>query len=274
MFGADYFHGTTRRYNVVFGNLFNEILIDRVNDANTVVQKLRVPLGYGSKDKILARVIQDPKLDKPNSLSLPRMSFEWGAPEYDGDRKLTSVGRIVRKNATNANKFKYVYNPVPYNIPYTLNIYVNQEEDAERILEKIYPNFTPEWSATVYIVPELNIADDIAIVLKSLVKNDQTTGTFENRAILTYTLNFVLKGYFYGPIKNKPIIKFANTHFYVGNREDNTEIVSTVVATPGMLANGEPTSNGALSVSPLEIEVDDNWDYVITQSGMTIIAED
>ena len=62
MFGNNFYFGSIRKYIVLFGSLFNDILIDRVNEAGDAVDTLKVPLSYGPKDRYLVRLQENPDL--------------------------------------------------------------------------------------------------------------------------------------------------------------------------------------------------------------------
>jgi hypothetical protein len=266
-----FFHGSLQRYTLLFGTLFNSITITRTDAANTV-SSFKVPLVYSPKDPMIVRIKQDPTLDKDTAITLPHMSFDRGMPVYRGDRKLNNVGRVVRRNDTNPNKFLAVYNPVPYDIPFNLYVYVKNQLDADKIVEQIYPYFTPSWAASVNILPEMNITSDVEIVYHGGSIEDTYETDLKKRRAQIYTLTFTMKANFYGPIKNKPIIKFVTNDFFFGNPAENdvSDVVDRLTVTPGMLANGEPTSNSSLSVDPNTIFVNDDWDYCVDQSGLIL----
>jgi hypothetical protein len=173
------------------------------------------------------------------------------------------------------DRFKYQYSPVPINVEFTLYVFVGNQEDGTKIIEQIVPFFTPDWSSTVHLIPELNISVDIPIILGQVTKEDLFEGAYADKRTIIWTLPFVLKGYLYGPIKSKPIIKFVHENFYFGNPADNsnTDVVSTILVEPGLTANGDPTTNSALTIDPLLIDVDDDWDYIVEKSGIVINFE-
>jgi hypothetical protein len=75
-----------------------------------------------------------------------------------------------------------------------------------------------------------------------------------------------MKGYIYGPVKKAPIILFANTVFYTPKDIKNLANVTYtdyVSVRPGLTANGEPTSNADLSISPYDILASDDYGYII-----------
>ena len=265
--------------------MFSDIVIQRVDSSGNVVQAIDVPLTYAPKDKMIQRILQDPLLDQEAAITLPRMSFVYHDARYNGNRKLNTIHRVVRKNEEDVNRFKYQYNPVPYDLRFSLYIYCKNAEDAARIIEQILPYFSPEWSAQVETIPEMNITTDVAVVMNEMNSEDRFDGQFTDRRTLIWTLDFTLQGNFYGPIKSKPIIKFANTRFFYGTltaNSDATDVsgngyyideIDTVQVSPGLDANGDPTTKAAVSISPLLMDVDDDWDYVIEKAGVIIDFE-
>jgi len=271
LFGHTFYFSLIRKYVILVGTLFNDIRITREDKNGNVVDLLKVPLSYAPKEKMLARFENDPDIDRPFATLLPRMSFEQISMEYDGSRKLPTVGKIVVKDPTNPNKLKYQYNPVPYNLKFRLYVYVKNAEDGTKIIEQILPFFTPEWTVTVRLIQEMNVTMDIPVILDDIGIEDSYNGNFQDRRALIWTLEFTVKGYIYGPIKKTAIIKFANTNFYIPSVPDgqlntavgNTDPVERVTIRPGLTANGQPTSNLANSISLSEIEADDDFGFII-----------
>jgi hypothetical protein len=261
MFGRTFYHQTIRKYVTLFGTLFNDVWITRGGDGTTTAkQAFKVPLAYGPKEKFLARVDSDPDLDKQFAIVLPRMGFEIIGYNYAADRKLPTINRFVTKSVTANTDFRrYQYNPVPYDIEFQLSIFVKNTEDGTQIIEQILPYFTPEWTTTVQLISDPQITMDIPIYLTGVTTEDVYEGSFEERRTLIHTLNFVLKGYLFGPTKKQGIIKLANINFYtatgfedslsnLANTEAIGDAVVRVTIEPGLLANDEPTSYNAKNV--------------------------
>jgi hypothetical protein len=58
------------------------------------------------------------------------------------------------------------------------------------------------------MVPELSLNMDVPIELQSVTADDSYEGDFESRRIQTWQLDFIIKGYLFGPVnKFKYIIK-------------------------------------------------------------------
>ena len=239
---------------------------------------MKVPLQYAAKEKMLTRIESDPNIQRETAISLPRMSFELTGLEYDSSRKLTTTGRIAVKDADNPSRLKYQYNPVPYNFKFNLSIYVKNAEDGTKIIEQILPFFTPDWTTSVNLIPEMDVKVDIPIVLDRVSVEDIYEGSFDKRKTLMWNLDFTLKGYVYGPIKKSAVIKFANTSFYIpdNNITDLTKAIGVstaddrVTVSPGLDANGNPTSNAALTIDRSLIEADDDYGYITDIAGIII----
>lgn len=278
MFGHTWYFSTMRKYVILFGTLFNDIHITRTDSTGATTQLLKVPLSYAPKEKMLARLEGDPNIDRETAVILPRMSFEMTGITYDQQRKLNTLGRIAVKDSTNPNKLKYQYNPVPYNFNFRLSVYVKNAEDGTKIMEQILPFFTPDWTATVALIPEMNVNMDIPVILDNVAIEDSYDGKFTDRRALIWTLDFTLKGYIYGPVKKSSVIKFANTTFYIPDDSIGDIAgavgISTpndrVTVAPGLDANGNPTSNATISIDRNLIEADDDFGYVTNVSGIIL----
>lgn len=257
---------TIRKYITMFGRIFSDIQITREIGGQRT-QLITVPLTYAAKEKMLVRVASDPNIDRQTAIILPVMSFEMIGLKYDGDRKLPTTGRYGAPYAADKNRLQYQYNPVPYNLEMRLYVYVKNNEDGTKIIEQILPFFTPDWTITANLVPEMNIKVDVPIVMNDVRFEDTYDGDFRERRAIIWTLDFTIKGYFYGPVRNAAVIKFANTEFFIPTTNTAAEgvgvtpVAEKVTVQPGMLANGAPTSNIDLTVPYSEIEVNDDYGY-------------
>lgn len=274
MLGATFFHDTIRKYVILFGTLFNTIYINRTNSAGEVVQTMKVPLAYGPKEKFLVRNTQDPNLNKPVQIQLPRMGFEIRDIKYSPNRKLQTVQKNFKVLSNEPNKLQYQYVPVPYDITFNLYVMTRFAEDGSRIVEQILPFFTPDWTSTVNLIPSMNIAMDIPIVLDNVTLNDSYEGKIGEDRVIIWTLVFTLKGYIFGPIKKSKVIKFSNTEFYIPTTNTAAEGIGVTDPTlrvdikPGLTANGTPTSNAAASVDYLEIDASEDYGYITVKTDL------
>lgn len=204
------YHRIIRKMVVAFGNLFNEIKLTRYDTNNAVLENFLVPIVYGGKEKYVSRLEGDPNLDKKVQVSLPIMSFELINMSYDTSRKLnTNFKNTVASNATALA----VYNPVPFDFEFQLFVYVRNIEDGAQIIEKILPYFTPDYTIAVNLIPEMDIVKQLPIILKDVSQDIDYEGDFNSKVrTVIWTLNFTVKGYLYGPIKQPKIIRNSITN--------------------------------------------------------------
>jgi hypothetical protein len=267
MFGQIYNHKTIRKYVIYFGTLFNNIYVTRDDKDGNRVQTMKVPLSYGPKEKFLARLEGNPGLDRAIAIQLPRLAFEITDFKYAPDRKLTTIGRVAVANPTNPNNKIYQYNPVPYDLEFTLYLMVKNAEDGTQVIEQILPFFTPEWTATLKLNPDLDIKYDVPIILNNISQQDTYEGDFLTRRAIIWTLKFTMKGYIFGPTRSGPVIKQAEIHIDIPegsiDATPTSPTVMDITVTPGMLANGSPTSNSILTIDKDYISSSNNYGFII-----------
>ena len=263
MLGHDFYHKTLRKYVALFGTIFNEIYINRVDNEGANVQTLKIPVTYGPKNKGLSRVDNDPALNRPAQILSPLISFEMTGMRYASDRKLNSRRmHAIDTNTLNTEQLDYIYNPVPYDIDFSMYILVKNAEDGTKILEQILPFFTPEWTPSVILISEPEVKMDIPLVIQGVTSEDTYEGSVDERRTIIWTLNFTMKGYLFGPPRKSETIKLANINFYTAY--SNSSSYDNVSIIPGLTANGQPTNNASLTIDKSLIKVTDDWDYIIT----------
>lgn len=263
MFGNRFYHSITRKYVALFGTLWNDIEITR--DTSTGTQTIKVPVSYAPMEKVLSRVSENPNLDAP-AITLPRMSFEIVGIEYDGTRKVVSNRKNTVRLVNDNDNVQSVFTPAPYNISFELNILTKYTEDGSKILEQIIPYFKPDWTPSVQLLEDIDYYLDVPVVLNSVTTQDTYEGAYDERRALIWTLNFTLKGYYFGPTTNRKVIKFAQVNTYVNNQEnvDANTYHNIVTVQPGLTANGEPTTDVTQTIPYTDINKDDDWDYIVT----------
>lgn len=250
--------------------MFNDVWLTRDDGSGNRVQTMKVPLNYGPKEKFLARLEGNPNLDRQIAITLPRMSFEIINFAYDPQRKMNTIGRISSIDPDDPGKSRFQYNPIPYDIEFSLYIMVKNAEDGTRIVEQILPFFAPEWTATLNLNPDLGIKYDIPVMLNSISQQDTYEGAFTERRAIIWTLNFTMKAYIFGPTRSGKIIKQTEINIKipengvsVDEAPPTTPNSVEITITPGLTANGEPTSNASLSIDKSLIKATDNYGFII-----------
>ena len=209
MLGNRFYNQSFRRLIIAFGQVFNNIVIQRTNSTGGVTSRIKVPLAYAPKEKFLVRLDQQANLNSREfATSLPRMGFEITGLAYDPSRKLTRVQKYSQvKTGEDGKKLNFNYTPVPYNINLQLYIFTATAEDGLQIVEQILPFFQPDFTVTINAVPALDIKRDVPIVLGNINYEDNYDGDFTTRRAVIYTLSFTAKSYLFGPMNNSSVIK-------------------------------------------------------------------
>ena len=135
-----FYWSTIRKSIVAFGNIFNNIHIDRLDSSGNITQTLRVPLAYSPKQKFLARIAAQPQSFEQNfETFLPRLGFEMVSLAYDPNRRVSLVQQNRALNGTSTTSLNAQYAPTPYNIGMTLYAYAKNQDDGLQIIEQILP---------------------------------------------------------------------------------------------------------------------------------------
>jgi len=211
MFGTYFYHETFKRAVSIFGTLFNNIDIKKTQSDGTVLLQQKVPISYGPKQKFLERLQEDLKARDGSitSISLPRMAFEITGIEYDQARQQNKLLRATKPTTEGSDigKRGFQYQPAPYNLNFTLSILAKNVIDALQIVEQILPYFQPEYHVTMKMIDSMVDNRDVPIILNSVSMEDTYEGSFEERRVIEYSLEFTMKLYFFGPVYTGEIIR-------------------------------------------------------------------
>jgi hypothetical protein len=269
VFHETFYFGLLRKYVSLVGTLFNDLVILR-NEGDGTTIPIRVPITYGPKDKMLARVFEDPNLDRKTAVyPIPALSFEMTGLRYDPERKLQTTGYVARKT-TDADMGRKYFNPSPWNFEFEVNLYVKNVEDGAKVIEQILPYFTPDWTVNVNLIPDLGVRLPIPVVLRDVSYRDDYEGEVVDRRKIVWTLSLTVKGWLYSAPRDMPLIKFANVSTWVATSsfppyvEANATPVWSIDVRPGLTANGTPTSDPDQSIPVDQIEITDDFGYVET----------
>lgn len=249
MLQQKYYWGTTRKAIIAFGNLFNNIYVDRRDESGTVIQTIKVPLAYAPRQKFLARIEQQPNDPEQDfQVVLPRMGFEILGMTYDPARRISLIqqNRSVNSDSTLYNA---QYAPTPYNLDISLYIYVKNQDDGLQIVEQILPYFNPDYNLTLNAMPPLDIKNDLPILLNNVSYEDDYEGDFRNRRMVIWTLSFTMKLNYFGPINRQGVIRRT-----VASTFNDTELTSQ-------------QTRYTATINPFTASPSDDYDFVETFEG-------
>ncbi len=221
MFGTYFYNETMKRAVSIFGTLFNNITIKKVKSDGTVLTEQKVPISYGPKQKFLQRLAEDANLGDGmrTAISMPRLAFELTGFEYDASRQQNKLIRSSKSQLETADTGKrgFQYQPAPYNLTFSLSILAKNMNDALQIVEQILPYFQPEYTVTMKMIDSMVDYRDVPIILGSVTMEDQYEGSFEERRVIEYTLEFTMKLYFFGPVYTGEVIKNVIERTYISD---------------------------------------------------------
>jgi len=226
-----YYHEIIRKTIIGFGSLFNDIHIKHTGTNSDTISVIRVPLAYGPIQKYLARIEQQPDLNRPFQITLPRMSFEMVSLTYDPKRKTPPTQSF---RVPDNGEIRKVYMPVPYDIGFELNLISKLNDDAFQVVEQILPYFQPSFNITINLLDSLGEEKDIPIILDSISFQDDYEGDFSTRRALIYTFNFTAKTYMFGPIPGTTdgLIRKVQVDYYSSTDTQTAKREMRYTATP------------------------------------------
>lgn len=210
---SHFYHRLTRKYVTLFGTLFNNITVLKKNyTTGEEIERIKVPIQYAPKEKYFARLEGDPNLSRETQVTLPRLSFEITSFERDAGRQLNKLNQNVKGNNSTGVFSQYV--GVPYNLGFQLNLYTRNIDDGNQIIEQILPYFFPDYTVQTRLIPELDFITDIPIILENVSNVIEHEGNFDAVRYVSWTLNFVMKAYYFGPVREPSIIRKVITNIF------------------------------------------------------------
>jgi len=213
MLQQHFYHKLTKKYVAAIGTLFNNITVKRSTaDTGVELERFKVPVRYGPKEKWFERINSDEGLNNTSQIVLPIITFVDVGYQYDPQRKKNPLHRNVSQNDSTSYKTQYV--GAPWNITWEVSIWGRTTTDADQIVEQILPTFNPDYTIPSVPIDDMGFTMDLPLSLDSITKELDYEGDGETFRIVRWTLTFTMKTYFWGPVANTGLIRtvFANTY--------------------------------------------------------------
>ena len=240
MLGSPFYPSAIRKIVSVFGALFNDIHVLRIDNLDVQQNDIKVPLSYAPKQSWYRKLTADMGGNEPNvSMTLPRMSFEMTGLLPDPDRQISQLGYKTVDHATDASLRRVQRNEIPYDFGFDLNIAAKNIEDNLQIIEQILPFFQPDFNVPIEFDTEFNITKDVSFVLDSVTPEDNYTEGFTDNRLIVWTLSFTVKGWLFPPVADLKAIKTVITKIASSideNSEYNFDSEQTTSVNPGTAA--------------------------------------
>lgn len=260
---ANFYHSLTRKYTIVFGNLFDNIVVKRLDGTNNTVKQFKVPLSYGPKMKFIT-MYYDSLRDEQIKISIPRIAFRVSDVSANKKRTNHKLNRNAVASVVDKDKVLFQYGPVAYDITFELSIIAKYEDDLFQIIEQILPYFNPSISQSIRLIDELDLHMDIITTLDGFSISDEQDSSMEDTRLVEATMIFKMQANYFGPVSSQGVIKRVQVDFHTqGDVEDRTTpTTSRIAITPGLTANGTPTNMANQSIAYALIDADDDYGII------------
>jgi hypothetical protein len=226
-----------RKTTVAFASLFKDIPFFKYDDNGVELERIKVPIIYGDKEKYVKRLdIAHEKVQ----ITLPRIEYGLVSVQYDPSRRTNQANKIV---GCKSDSTAFVNSPLPYNFNFELVLYTRNIEDANQIMEFILPYFYPDYNLKINMVPELGISKNIPITFTGDSEEQDSTGVFDGAVRSVFrTLTFTARSYIFQPPRYyKPILQ-AETNIRIPGPMN--EYILSANGT-GSFIQGEPVFQGS-----------------------------
>lgn len=268
LYPSYFYHGTIKKYITIFGALFNNMFIKQKIGEDSY-QQIHVPIAFSPKQPYIARLEQDPNLERDSAIVLPRMGYEIMNYSYDVERKINRYNQIRICDDTNP---QVTFAPVPYNINFNLYAFTRTKDEGFQIVEQIIPFFNPELTLSIKnLIPNIDPIDISISLDPAIVEDDNYEVDYMTKRTIIWTLGFMMKGYFFTPVSDVSgnIIKKIFVNFYTDSDASNTELESSedITIWPGLTANGEGTYNANLAIDYNLVNKEDPYYVIIEHSS-------
>ncbi len=208
-----YNNESLRKLVVGFGNLFNDMYVGKFTDDGDLIEKDRVPLTYGPKEKFIRRIKEVSTISDitRSRITLPRMGFEMLGMSYDPTRKANKLRRT--SGAVSDGEVQSGFAAVPYLVNFGLYTFTRNIDENLQLVEQIFPYFSPEFIISVNF-NAVDKAVNVPIILTSTGISEIYEGDFSETRSITTTFSFIAKTYVYGKIAPSPVVTEAEIRMF------------------------------------------------------------
>lgn len=252
-------HQLIWKYCVVFGTFFNDVIIQRGNEATPDIQKFKVPIEFAPREKFLGITNAKPDDDKKRAIQLPRMSYELTGMTFDTTRKL---GRLNLLN----NQSRIMLRGAPWNLNFRLSIMTKNLLDATKIVEQVLFMFQPDYTVDVKLIKGFEHIDRISTDYVNIGHQDEYEGDFVRLRRTVWEIDFVMKAWLYGPTDEGKQIKKIDLTYHPSLDKDSSYEETIII--PGLTASGEPTEDINETIPYQDIEETDNYGIITQNFGL------
>jgi hypothetical protein len=226
-----FYNSTFKNILTEFINLFDGLILHKVDTENNFIQNITVPVMFAPITKAQMTNLEGPhawsvdnvEISKRFYMTVPRIGISLDSISFDPERctGLTEArnfyGNALAEDGIDIDTVFQDNQPIPWNIGVTAHIRSSSLDFLMQILEQHLILFSPKYFLRVKEFSFLNIDREIPIQLDSVnpVFTDDQTST-DDRKIdcnLSYTINMFL----YKPLTRASIIKCIKSKYFIGD---------------------------------------------------------
>lgn len=252
--GTPFYFASIRKIVASFGTVFNNISIQRRDEAGVLQKDFKVPVGFGSKSHWYNRIEKGVMTEEggiQTAMVVPRIGYMLKGLNYDAPKKLNRNlrnKRDIETLATGEKIRKNQYTPVPYKLDFELSIYSKNMDDGLQILEQFAPYFSPTVNLRILEIEELDLWNDVQISMSpGITLNDAIEDGFTSRRTITWDFSFSVSANLYPPITQQKVILTSIVD--IDNLDPVYDLETITVA-----ANAGETSNRENSTTTIVID--------------------
>jgi len=197
-------HGSIRNYTAALLDLFNNLEVQHVDSAG-VTQIRSVPIVYSTREKAqIVDKLTGEQLRSGNYNVLPRSSISLSTVAKSDSRTLNKNVKINAKS--NVDTFDFMFNSVPYEFTYELNVQCRGMNEASQIIEQVAPKFNPFVELDIWDAQNLNTPTRVPVKLLDIGIETEEYDEYSSN-ICNVSFGLSINGNLYPPIQTIQRIK-------------------------------------------------------------------
>jgi hypothetical protein len=177
-----------------FLDVFNNIKVNKYNQAGQVTKVITVPVKLADKEKSYMYL-----MDHRAERATPMIAVELTGINHDASFVTGRNQQIVFNKNYQNRSYSYFYNPAPYIMDIQVHIIGRYVVEIDQILEQILCVFNPFIQTRVKVSDYDDQTADIKITLNGATPGHSSTLDQSDYRLLSWTLNFSINMFMFKP---------------------------------------------------------------------------
>jgi len=262
-----YYPRTIRNITLAFTDLFNDLVVKRLDDSGIISKEIKVPIKFGPVNKF-SQLIKESESGKEYYIKLPGLAVTLDGVNYASDRA-TGVNEErffydVDMGLDNLTEFYSDVQPTPYDFSYSLHILTESMDDFSQIMENILPYFNPSLDLRVKEFSFLNVERDLKVSQVGISTEFLDPQSENEKRYVNGSIQFTVKGYMYRPVSSAKIIKEIESKYFVNGVDIDTSRSDILVSSYNTSGFNDTSAAESIPTSAYDVSGSDgNVIYLI-----------